>query len=225
MADLFDVIQSHVTEAMKDVYTSMPAKVVKVYEVEGTTVVDVQPLINRIDTANYVDQEPVLQKVPLVWPSGGGFRFITPIKIGDNVLLHFSMKNIVNWKNSSGDAPTTPLDKRQHSLNDSFAVPCIYPTKKGFTAPTDALSIGSDDVEIRITKDGVIELGKGATERILKGDEFLAAFLSHTHTYVDSVGAAATETSKLTEGVTTVLSTPDEVSDWESNLSEVSKTL
>lgn len=219
MADLFDVIQSHVTEAMKDVYTSMPAKVVKVYEVEGTTVVDVQPLINRIDTANYVDQEPVLQKVPLVWPSGGGFRFITPINIGDNVLLHFSMKNIVNWKNSGGDAPTTPLDKRQHSLNDSFAVPCVYPTKKGFTAPTDALSIGSDDVEIRITKDGVIELGKGATEAILKGDAFKAyldgelnKIKTHTHPVSGSSAAASPE-------LATILPVPD------TTLSKVSKTL
>lgn len=219
MADLFDVIQSHVTEAMKDVYTSMPAKVVKVYGVEGTTVVDVQPLINRIDTANYVDQEPVLQKVPLVWPSGGGFRFITPIEVGDNVLLHFSMKNIVNWKNSGGDTPTTPIDKRQHSLNDSFAVPCIYPTKKGFTAPTDALSIGSDDVEIRINKDGVIELGKGATEAILKGDAFksyldaeLAKIKSHTHTVSGTTAEASAE-------LVSILSVPDTV------LSEVSKTL
>lgn len=219
MADLFDVIQSHVAEAMKEVYTSMPAKIIKVYEAEGSTVVDVQPLINRLDTANYVDQEPVLQKVPLVWPSGGGFRFITPIEAGDNVLLHFSMKNVVNWKNSDGSTPTTPLDKRQHSLNDAFAVPCIHPTKKGFKAPTDALSVGNDDVEIRITKEGVIELGKGATERIIKGDAFLSAFLSHTHTYVNAAG-----TDTLTTPVTTVVSTPDTTTMWESNLSEVSKT-
>lgn len=224
MADFYEAITAIIENKLNSLYTTMPAKVEKVYTVEGSTVVDVQPLLNIISTEGYVDKENILQEVPIVWPSGGGFRVIAPLEAGDNVLLHFSMKNLVNWKNSEGDAPTTPLNKRRHNINDAFAVPCIYPFKNGPQVDTEALSIGSDDVEVRITKDGVIELGRGATEKILKGDSFLNQFLSHTHTYVDSVGAGATPTPKLTTGVTTVLGTPD-TSQWDSNLSTVSKTL
>lgn len=219
MANLYEAIVSHVKRLEANLYTTLPAKVEKVYEIEGATVLDVTPLINKVDNQGFTSEEGILSEIPIVWPSGGGFRFITPITKGDNVLLHFSMKSISGWKNSDGSSPVTPSEARKHDINDAFAVPCIYPTKKGFTAPTDALSIGSDDVEIRITKDGVIELGKGATEAILKGDAFksyldaeLAKIKTHTHTVSGTSASASPE-------LVTLLSVPD------TTLSEISKTL
>lgn len=224
MIDLPDIIQGHINKTLAQMYTTMPAKVEKVYKVENSTVVDVQPLLN-ITSAGGVLKENILQEVPIVWPSGGGFRITCPIEVGDNVLLHFSMKGLSGWKNSQGKQPTTDTYKRRFNKNDAFAVPSIHPFSEGKEVDNEAMSLGSDTVEIRITKEGTIELGEGASEKLILGDTFINNFLAHTHTYVDSVGTAATPTPKLTMGVGAVLSTPDTPADWEDSLSEVSKTL
>lgn len=174
-------------------------------------------------------QEPTLGNVPIQWPSGGGCFITMPIAEGDNVTLHFTMRALTEWRNSNGQEPQTATDSRLHSLSDVFAVPCLYPYQKGIEVDPDAVNISSGATEIRILKDGTIELGNGATEKLLKGDDFISKFLPHTHTYIDSVGPPAVPTPKLTTGVTTVLSTPDTLEvpadKWGPTLSEVSKTL
>lgn len=222
-----DFAKSHIDTLQAQLYTSMPALVTKVSVKGKSTVVSVQPLLNRRFLDGTVVQEPVLGNVPIQWPSGGGCYVTMPIEVGDNVALHFSMRALTEWRNSDGTNPSTATDKRLHSLSDVFAVPCLYPYQKGIEADSDGVHISSGKTEIRILKDGTIELGEGATEKLLKGDDFMDKFLSHTHTAIDTVGA--TVTTKLTTGVTTILSVPDTLeappNKWSTTLSEVSKTL
>lgn len=175
------LIQSHIQATLNSLYTSMPAKVIAV-KVEGkSTVVDVQPLLNRIYGDGVVDKEPPLEDVPLRWPSGGGCYITFPIAVGDIVDLNFSMRGASNFKNSDGSEPVTPATKRTHDMNDAFATPCLTTYGTGLEVDSDAVEISSGAVEIRITKEGMIEFGAGAAEKLVLGDAFMALYNAHTH--------------------------------------------
>ena len=220
---LYETIQSHVQEALDYLYTTLPAVITKVGKKGNSTVVNVQPLINRVSQEGYVDFEPIIEDVPVQWPQGGGFRITCPLEVGDNVMLHFTMRGAMEVKNSDGKKPVTSLNKRLHSLPDAFAVPTTLTYSSGKEIDSEALSVGSDSMEIRITKEGNIELGKDAAERVLLGDAFMSKFLSHTHTQMDTGNPVST--TILTSPVTTVLSVPDPVTLWEDTLSTKVTTL
>lgn len=176
MADLTDVIQSHINEMLQYMYTSLPAVVTKVHIKDKMTVVDVKPLINRISQEGYADQEAILENIPVKWPRGGGFHLTCPIDVGDTVDLNFCMRAAGDFKQSDGTKPITPSNKRLHNLSDSFATPTALTYKQDSTVDSEALSLGSDSMEIRITKEGTIELGKGATESLVLGKTFLELY-------------------------------------------------
>lgn len=215
---LEDVLQSNIEAALRNTYTTLPGYVTAVKDLNGSTVVDVQIGINRVYESLRATTDDVIEDIPIVWPSASGCYITMPIEVGDTVLLHFSMRCAIEWKNSLGTEPQTPHLHRWHHINDAFATPSMLPYGASPKVDSEGVKVASGATEIRILKDGTIELGEGATERLIKGDSFLNQFLNHTHTYVSPSGAA------LSSGVTTVLSTPDTLPLWESNLSEVNKT-
>jgi hypothetical protein len=221
---LSENIKSHLNSALSQIYTSMPAKVIKIYKVGSSTVVDVKPLLNMRFNDGSVEEEPPLGGVMIKWPSAGGCFITCPIEVGDTVDLNFSMRALTEHKNSDGKEPQTAMSKRLHNMNDAYATPCATVYEKGHEVDPDALVLSSKAIEIRITNEGVIELGKEATESLIKGNQFLTAFLDHKHTYIDSVGPSATATPRLTTEVGAVVSVPDIITAWEPNLSEVSFT-
>lgn len=223
MSSPYEMVQSHINEALDYLYTTLPAAVTKVGVKGDSTVIDAQPLISRVSSEGYVDDEPILENVPVQWPEGGGFRITCPIEVGDTVLLHFAMRGAMEFKNSEGKEPVSSQAKRLHSLPDAFAVPTKLTYSSGKVIDPDALSIGSDSMEIRITKEGTIELGKDAAEHVLLGDAFIAKFLAHTHTQIDTGNPVST--TVITSPVTTVLSVPDTAELWKSTLSTKVKTL
>lgn len=176
MSSAYEMVQSHIKEALSYLYTSLPA-VVTAVEVKGnSTVVNAQPLISRVSQEGYVDNEPILEGILVQWPEGGGFRITCPIEVGDTVMLHFTMRGAMELKNSDGAAPVVSAEKRLHSLPDAFAVPTKLTYSSGKEIDPDAMAMGSDTMEIRITKEGTIELGRGAVEKLVLGDTFLALY-------------------------------------------------
>jgi len=225
MASAYDAFQSHVLEALNNLYTTLPAIVTKV-AVKGTlTVVNATPLINRVSQEGYVDQEPNLEDIPVVWPRAGKFHITCPIEVGDTVKLSFCMKSAAEFKNSDATKPVTPENKRLHSLPDCFAEPSALSYNQNATADKEQLSIGSDDMAIKVTKEGNIKFGDAASESIVLGDAFITKFLDHKHEYTDSIGIAAVPTPSLTLGISTAPATPDTADAWASTLSTKVKTV
>ena len=94
----------------------------------------------------------------------------------------------MEWKNSDGTEPQTPVRGTLHSLNNAYVIPGLQPFSEGVEIDPDAARISSGATEIRVLRDGTIELGEGATEALLKGTAFkalfdvlLAALLNHSH--------------------------------------------
>jgi len=185
---LSDVIQSHINATVDNLYTTMPGKITKIWKKGSSTVVDVKPLLNNRARDGQVIEEDGLSGLPVVWPQGGNSYITFPLEVGDNVAIHFSMRNMMEWKNGDGVKPVTPVRRSLHSLNNAFVVPGLLPYSQGREIDSEAVRIASDATEIRILKDGTIELGEGATEAVLKGtafkalfDTLLGALLNHTH--------------------------------------------
>lgn len=174
MSSFVEVVRSHIKESLSYLYTSLPATVTKVNKKGNSTVVNVAPMISRRSSEGYIDKEPVIEDVPVQWPQGGGFRITCPIEIGDTVLLHFSMRGAMEYKLSEGQEPT--VGTRLHDMHDAFAVPTKLTYSSGKEIDPDAMAMGSDTMEIRITKEGTIELGRDASEKLVLGDTFMALY-------------------------------------------------
>ncbi|WP_036769313.1 phage baseplate assembly protein V [Photorhabdus australis] len=63
---------------------------------------------------------PLLVDVPVVFPRGGGVTLTFPVKAGDECLVVFADRCIDFWWQSGG--VQEPVDERQHSLSDAFAI-------------------------------------------------------------------------------------------------------
>lgn len=97
----------------------------------------------------------VIQDVPIVFPSAGGFSITFPITAGDEVLLVFASRCIDSWWQSGGYS-NIPMEFRMHDLSDGFAIPGpkSQPNVIGGISATDCqirnsagttfLSIGAD---------------------------------------------------------------------------------
>lgn len=94
----------------------------------------------------------LLEDVPVIFPSGGGFTMTYPIEQGDEALVILSKQCIDGWfQSGAAQQSVVPPDLRMHSLSDGFAI--IGPKSKpralaGFS--TDTVQLRSDDGEVYV---------------------------------------------------------------------------
>lgn len=136
---LHDLIETVVDKELKDVYTCLPARVIRYYPAEQ--LVDVQPLIRlTLKDIEGSIQQPIVYRVPVVFPSSGGMLFSSPIHSdavdgegnGDTVMLHFTMRSISEWVELSGEE-VVPKSRRVHDSSDAIAVVGLYTAKSHLT--------------------------------------------------------------------------------------------
>jgi len=144
-----DLVEAIVEHSLWDLHTCLPAKIVTIdYEQQKATV---QPLIkerNRDAKANDkgLQDMPVIQGVPVIFPSANTGILTFPIKAGDIVLVVFSERSVDNFVFSDGVNPVDPDDFRKHNYTDAFCIAGLYPFKK-------ALGIHPSDAVLRMNVD------------------------------------------------------------------------
>lgn len=168
-------------------WTNMPAEVVGTSQYEEKQVIDVIPLIATRLPSNVILEPPTLYNVPVQLLSGGGALFSVPLAVGDIVELHIQMADINQWKISDGKV-SIPHTTRKHNINDAIAVPCLSTTLTTLKPDATNLRIKFGGASLYITPQGKvvidsgeIELGEGATEKLVLGDSFMTLFNIHTH--------------------------------------------
>jgi len=164
---LAEVIRGALEHRLGGVRVAMPARIENYDATEQT--VDVQPLIKRIvgsGSARQARSLPVVPRVPVAFPRGGGFFVSFPIQVGDTVLLIVADRSIDTWFTRGGEVE--PLDQRTHNVADAIAIPGIADS----TAPigdvdTADMVLGRDGgSHVRVTSDGEVRLGRRATEPV-----------------------------------------------------------
>jgi len=154
MISQYEVIQSHISKFKDMLYTSCPAKVIKVNLV-GNSIesINVRPTVARLYPSGDIHDRPIIYKVPVVFPSGGGGIFSFPISVGDTVLLMFMMEDNENFLN---DSSPIPKSLRQFSYNDAVAIPSLYPFNKNLQPSSENVELKFKDTVISIDPNGDI---------------------------------------------------------------------
>ena len=155
-ADAELTIRAALRQAVLGLRCAMPATVVSVDY--GKMTLTAQPTIKGIlmtKTGAAAEALPVLQDVPIVWPSGGGVTLTLPVAAGDECLLVIADRCIDAWWQSGG--VQLPMDSRAHDLSDAFAIVGVR------SQPRVIAGVSSTAAQLR-TDDGstVISLASGA---------------------------------------------------------------
>ena len=139
MSSQYEAIQSHISKFKDMLYTSLPAKVIKVnYEGDSIKSVNVVPTIARTYSDGTSLRRPTIYSVPIVFPSGGGALLSFPIAVDDTVLLVFNGDDADNFLSGSGELSNS---NRHFSYNDAIAFPCLYPFDKNLEPSKDKVEL------------------------------------------------------------------------------------
>jgi len=164
--ELADLLQDAATQALFELHTAMPGQIVSVYADGNRQFADVRPCLRRAlateeDQAQPLAEEdlPVLPRVPIGYPQGGGFFVSLPMAAGDFVLLVFAERSIDRWiatakKSSQGTVSTG--DVGMHTLDGAIALP-LGP------APSGELLEGVSATDLVIGKSGGLVLTMSAS--------------------------------------------------------------
>ena len=176
------------SQAFKDVHTCLPG-IVESYT--GTTRrAKIIPAIQLLLTdESKVTRSPIVD-VPVVFPSGGGFTLLFPLKKDDSVLLVFSQRGLTDFKKSFKEASPEPM--RILSEIDAIAIPGFGALSVTLATTTGAalqkenadtyIKIESNSIELKATNVTVTSTNfKHNTTNV--GD-------THTHTYTTPQHAA-----------------------------------
>ncbi|HXR75141.1 MAG TPA: Gp138 family membrane-puncturing spike protein [Bryobacteraceae bacterium] len=95
-------------------------------------------------------QLPVLEDVPVMVPSAGGWSLTFPIQPGDECLIVFGDASLDSWLESGG-ANNYPVSQRRHSLSDGVAIFGLRSKPRGLSGyPTESAQLRNDDGTVKI---------------------------------------------------------------------------
>ena len=93
---------------------------------------------------------PLIQDVPVLVPSAGGWSLTFPIKAGDECLLVFSDTALDAWL-QNGDIANEPISCRRHDLSDAVAIFGLRSTPRGLGGYSmTSAQLRSDDASVVI---------------------------------------------------------------------------
>lgn len=140
---LLVALQGH----QSNIWTAIPAKVVKVDRLAAQNTVHVQPTIMGMYRGP-TDQEftpykmPLLLDCPVHFPGGGTFVLTFPVVVGDEGLVIIASRCIDQWW-STGANDNVQAELRMHDLSDGFFLP-------GFRSRPNAVpGLNLTDVQLR----------------------------------------------------------------------------
>lgn len=202
-----------------DLWTSVPCVVESVDLAKQTAVLrpTVKSVQRQPDGSLKSVSLPLLQDVPLHFPSGGGVTMTFPVKAGDETLAVISSRSIDSWHQSGGEQQQ--VDARTHDLSDAFAFVGFKSNPKALSnVSSTGTQIRSDDgatvvgvdpaagvsvstnKRVNIAAAQGVTIGTGTGEAVITGTvringELIVngiAFSTHRHTGVQTGGATTT---------------------------------
>ena len=147
-----DVILAHIENNQRSLFTSIPAIVSDVSKL-GSNKISVQPALQEELPDGKNKDITILVDMPIQWPSGGGAVMTFPIKVGDSVLVVFSMRSISDFQVSTGGT-VAPFDDRLHNLSDGYVIPGIFKDIDQPSPNASAVEIKFSGGSITINPDG-----------------------------------------------------------------------
>ena len=191
-AELTEAITNIVLNALADVHTALPAKVVSYDHTKRKA--NCKPLIKKAYRDGTQLSLPIINNVPVVWLGTKKGMVHFPLEKDDGVLLIFSERPLDTWLTT--DIEDVPKDGRKFDLTDAIAIPGLFSFKG------DSLADNNDDAivkyldsEVRLKGDGDIVINCPDTKNInlgnsslktLVNEEMQALYNNHRHNYINT---------------------------------------
>lgn len=172
-----ELLQDAVAAGLFELHTGMPGQVVAVHSDAKSKrqFVDVRPCLRRAlegdedSVEPFVEENlPVLPRVPVGYPQGGGFFVSFPLEPGDFVYVVFAERSIdrfIATATKARQAAVSTGDVGTHSLDGAIALPMgpapLAELLEGVSA-TDLVIGLSGGTTIHVKPNGEIHLGSNA---------------------------------------------------------------
>ena len=151
-SSLQSVLNAWLAAKKMDIHTAVPGVVVDYDPARSTITAHVNPVPLGPDGVPI--EIPDLERVPVLFPSGGKFRMTWPIRKGDGVLLIFSELDIGRWKR---DVPGKVATERRFPLDGAVAIPGLWsPASAHFSGmDEDQVNIQHGSVTLKFSEDAI----------------------------------------------------------------------
>lgn len=160
-------------ELLAELRVSMPGEIVQYDHTQQLA--QVKPLLSRRYRDGEVQELPLVNDVPVVWPRSGGAAITLPVNPGDSCLLVFADRSLDRWLSTGGTV--APGDGRKHHLSDAVAIMGLVPFAFEGAAPDNThLRVTYAGSTISIAQDGSVDVESGnvatvkAPSIVLDGD-------------------------------------------------------
>lgn len=175
-----EVFKEALNASKMETRVAMPAEVIK-YD-HKKQAVDVRPFFQRKGADGKSSEAPIIYNVPVAFPRAGDAFISMPIEKGNSIMLIFADRSMDKWLSSG--AHGDPEDTRAHHISDAIALPGLYPFSN--TAPVhnaNDVIIKNKNLEIRIKKNGHLQILNSKHELIKVIDEWMTADINGAHTF------------------------------------------
>lgn len=166
-----EMIRSAIEQHMSRMWTSAPARVLS-FDPGGAGKAPTVSL--QITTKGFIKQPdgtqkavdlPVLQSVPVHFPSGGGMNITFPIAVGDEGMVTFTSRSPDSWQQSGGDQQ--PPDAAMHSLSNGYFQPGLRANPRAIpNISTTQTEIRSDDGNTKASFSGAGGIGLSTDQQV-----------------------------------------------------------
>ncbi len=166
-------VRSFISTDRSRLNVSIPAKVIS-YDPK-TQNASCKPLVDMLLKDSRIIPLPVINDIPVIFPSTDNSALTFPLNKDDTLLLVFSQRSLDNWLQTKNVDPVNPEDFRRHDFSDAIAIPGLFsfpraindPDKHTLTHDTDDVvvkhNIGSaQENEVRLKANGSVEIKAGS---------------------------------------------------------------
>jgi len=182
--NLSSVLRQAIKNQLAELHTCMPAVIVS-YDHEKQ-LASVQPTISRKYADGRVDQYPVINNVPIIFPRSGGASFTMPVKANDPVLLAFTERSMDTWKKTGG--VQVQDDPRMHSLSDAVGFVGLSPeTAPSQSENNDDVLLDFDGNKVRLKPSGNLEIVCAQSITLICGSSRIEITPTNIHVIADRI--------------------------------------
>lgn len=183
-----EVMLEAIRAELLETHVSLPCSI-ETYDHE-TQMASIAPLLRKKYKSGEEVDVPVINNVPVQWPSGnGGASFIhMPLVKGDTGFAVFCERSLDRWLAGTGQT-VTPNDPRHHDLSDAIFIPGVRPFQSAMAVPNnDSAFFAHGSMTIELDPSGKISITGNAKEFLTIVDNLLDELINNARV-VTALGA------------------------------------